>query len=50
MRGHPVRVDRKPNAQDDELADQLWEVAEILTGVHYDFAHPAAPSDRSADT
>ncbi len=35
MRGYPVKVSPSAAAQDQELARQLWQVSEELTGVRY---------------
>jgi NAD(P)-dependent dehydrogenase (short-subunit alcohol dehydrogenase family) len=37
MRGHPEKVDMSGKAKDDEVARQLWDVSEEMTGVDYDF-------------
>lgn len=36
MRGYPVRVQPTAYAQNDAVAERLWEVSEQLTGVRYD--------------
>lgn len=37
-RGNPKRVGRRSEAKDPELARQLWDVSETLTGVTYDWS------------
>ena len=37
MRGHPKRVGRTRHAADPQLAAQLWDVSEQLTGVVFDW-------------
>ena len=37
MRGFPVEVDSKDLAQDEEIAEKLWNVSEELTGVKFAF-------------
>jgi NAD(P)-dependent dehydrogenase (short-subunit alcohol dehydrogenase family) len=37
MRGAPHLVGVSPAAQDPQVAAKLWDVSEVLTGVHYDF-------------
>ncbi len=37
MRGYPKQVDKSDAAKDADLARQLWDVSEQLTGVHYNW-------------
>ncbi len=37
-RGHPVRVGRRSEASDPDLAARLWNASEALTGVVYDWS------------
>ena len=39
-RGHPTRVQVKPEGRDLEVGRRLWSVSEELTGVTYDFGAP----------
>jgi len=39
-RGHPTRVEAKPEAVDPEVGRRLWSVSEELTGVTYNFGAP----------
>ena len=39
-RGHPTRVEVKPEGRDEEVGRRLWSVSEELTGVTYDFGAP----------
>jgi len=41
-RGHPKIVTAAGKAYDEDAQRRLWEVSEELTGVHYEFATPAA--------
>jgi hypothetical protein len=36
MRGYPKIVPMVKQAQDDTVAERLWQVSEGLTDVHYD--------------
>lgn len=38
MRGYPVEVRAEAQAYDETLADQLWQISEQLTGIHYAFS------------
>jgi hypothetical protein len=40
-RGHPTKVEPKPEAVDPEVGRRLWSVSEELTGVTYDFGAPS---------
>lgn len=37
MRGYPTRVEPTQAAQDEAIADRLWQVSEALTGTSYDW-------------
>lgn len=40
-RGHPTRVEPKPEAVDPEIGQRLWTASEELTGVTYEFGAPS---------
>ena len=40
-RGHPTRVEVKPEGRDLEVGRRLWSASEELTGVTYDFGAPS---------
>jgi NAD(P)-dependent dehydrogenase (short-subunit alcohol dehydrogenase family) len=44
QRGHPKRVSPSRGAQDENVARQLWEVSEQMTGVRFDLAGAPRPS------
>ena len=40
-RGHPTRVEVKPEGRDREVGRRLWSVSEELAGVTYEFSAPS---------
>ncbi|GAB1421792.1 SDR family NAD(P)-dependent oxidoreductase [Anaerolineales bacterium] len=36
QRGYPVEVKTSERAQDEALAERLWQASEVLTGIHYE--------------
>ncbi len=42
-RGYPKKVDKSDAAKDPQLAEQLWQVSEEMTAVHYDWKLTNSP-------